>query len=374
MGRHYSLDLLDAMERNKQEVEYKGVKILVKPIPEGGEDGDMDPRIIASTKKKLEMQKNAPEKVLSKEEEILAMRTFFNTYRGDSIVSEGVDIEHILVDSTDNYKVPVRVYRRAESEEKRPVMVYSHGGGFAGGSPAVLEEFCKLLVSKLDCVIFNIDYRLCPENSYPQPLDDCWNTLKWAYDNVEKYGGDPEKIVVAGDSAGGNLAAALTLKDREERTKMVKGQILAYPAVNMCGKETKFYHGIDPTLYRHSKEQGELLDISLAMTAKIVGEDSNAGLIERYVQGKIDPSHIYLSPLQDDMHDVPPTLLIFGEHDFLAFEDFAYAQTLNAAGRYVKTLIYRGMQHGFINEIGVTPQAEDSVNEIASFIRACFSI
>ena len=85
-----------------------------------------------------------------------------------------------------------------------------------------------LLVQKLDCVALNVDYRFCPESHYPHPVDDCWAATRWAYENAEKLGADENKLAVGGDSAGGNLAAVISLKDRDEGTNMVKLQVLLY--------------------------------------------------------------------------------------------------------------------------------------------------
>ena len=88
-----------------------------------------------------------------------------------------------------------------------------------------------------------------------------------------------------------------------------------------------------------------------------------------YLQGNLKSEHIYVSPILDDFHNVPPTLLAFGEHDFLAFEDFAYARHAAKAGVYLKTIIYRGLGHGFADQVGVMPQAEDLMAEIAAMMR-----
>lgn len=271
----------------------------------------------------------------------------------------------------DGYQVPVRVYTRENRSENLPMFVYYHGGGFFGGGPDIVEQMCKLLVQKLDCVAFNVDYRLCPENHYPAPLDDCFFATKWARDNAAKFGGDASKIAVGGDSAGGNLAAAVTLRDREEKTGIVKLQVLLYPAVNVSGKETEFYHGVDMAKYQRSKRHGKVLDATLNLMSGMMGGDASQGnmLDNIYLQGNLNPEHIYASPLLDDMHDLPATMLIFGEHDFLAFEDFAYAQTAAKAGVKLKTIIYRGMGHGFADQIGVAPQAEDCMGEIAEYMK-----
>ena len=100
------------------------------------------------------------------------------------------------------------------------------------------------------------------------------------------------------------------------------------------------------------------------MNMLVSGGNGNM-LEEVYLGGNLDPEHIYASPILDDFHDLPPTLLAFGEHDFLAFEDFAYARHATKANIKLKTIIYRGLGHGFADQIGVMPQAEDLIKEIA---------
>ncbi len=378
MGRRYSKEILDSLQSKATWVEYNGLEVLLKPIPEGGEDGDMDPRLYKSMKMmpimaKLMSKRKKPQSTL---EAVMPMRKMFNQYKGDYIADEGVTTTHVCVKSADGYEVPVRIYKRENAGENIPVFVYYHGGGFFGGSADIVEQMCKLLVQNYDCLAFNVEYRLCPENHYPQPLDDCFYATVWARDHAAEYGGDSSRMAVSGDSAGGNLAAAVTLRDRDEGTDMVKARVLYYPAVNISGETTEFYKGVDISKYHRSKKHGKVLDVVLSMMTGALGGDQDAQtnmLEEVYLQGHLPKEHIYASPLLDDQHDIAPTLLMFGEHDFLVFEDFAYAKTLKAAGREVKTIIYRGMGHGFGDQIGVSPQAEDSIKEAAAFLQQIFN-
>lgn len=371
MGRHYDLDLLDKITKGQEEVTYKNVQILVKPIPEGGEDGDMDPRIYKSMKM-LPLMKHfmpKPKKNATTLEKILPLRKMFNDYKGDYIADEGVVTTHVKVKSYDDYEVPVRIYKRENAGENLPIFVYIHGGGFFGGGPDIVEQMCKVIVQNTDCVALNVDYRLCPENHYPQPFEDCWCALKWIHEHAAEYNADANRIAVGGDSAGGNLTATITLRDREEKTGMVKLQVLLYPAVNICGKETEFYKGVDISKYRKSKKHAKVIEaIAGMMSGMMDGGDGENMLDAVYLQGNLPMDHIYASPLLDDAHDLPQTLLIFGEHDFLVFEDFAYAQTLTKAGANLKTTIYRGLGHGFADQVGVMPQAEDCLKDIAAMI------
>lgn len=248
------------------------------------------------------------------------------------------------------------------------MLVYYHGGGFFGGGLDIVEQMCKVLVRDLDCVVLSVDYRLCPEAHYPQPLDDCWAVTRWAYEHAEELGAAKKKLAVSGDSAGGNLAAAITLRDREEGTGMVGLQALIYPSVNMSGKHTEFYQGANPAKYHAVKRRRKLVECMYKMMDSLANGSENM-LESVYLQGNLEPEHIYASPLMDDFHDVPPTLLAFGEHDFLAFEDIAYAHHAVKAGVRIKTIIYRGLSHGFADQIGVMPQGEDLMREIADMMR-----
>ncbi len=374
MGRKYNVNIIEKLQSEAKWTEYKGLNVLVKPIPEGGEDGDMDPRLYKSMKMmpfimKMMPKQKEPETVL---ESVLPMRKMFNKYKGTYIANEGIETFYEKVPSADGYEVPIRIYKRTNAGENLPIFVYYHGGGFFGGSADIVEQMCKLLVQNYDCIAFNVDYRLCPENHYPQPLDDCFYATLWARDHGAKYGGDNTRMVVSGDSAGGNLAAAVTLRDREEHTNMVKARVLYYPAVNVAGIETEYYKGVDRSQYHCSKKHAKLLNMMFGMMSGDDDSKQNTMLQDVYLQGNLEAGHIYASPLLDDQHDIPSTLLMFGEHDFLVFEDFAYAQTLKAAGRDIKTIIYRGMGHGFGDQIGVCPQAEDSIKEIAKYLEEIF--
>lgn len=371
MNRKYDEALVAVMQNQVQEVEYEGIAIRVKPIPDGGDDGDMDPRLYKGMKRMPLLMKfmPKPKKDQTPLESILPLRKMFGEYKGIQMVTEGVETNHVKVASADGYEVPVRIYKRSNAGDKLPMFVYYHGGGFFGGGPDIVEQMCKLLVTNYDCVAFNVDYRLCPESHYPAPLDDCFYATLWARDHAAELGGDNSRMAVAGDSAGGNLAAAVTLRDREEGSGMVKAQVLIYPLVTMSGQDTAFYHGSAPEKYHISKKHAKVLNAMIAMMSGMGGGDEQDMLGGIYLQGHLPADHIYASPLLDSQQDVPPTLLLFGEHDMLVFQDIAYAKTLQAAGRSVQTIVYRGMGHGFADQIGVSPQAEDCILETAKFLQ-----
>ncbi len=373
MTRKYDLDLLTKMDDGQQMVTYEGVPVMVRPIPEGGEDGDMDPRVYQSMKMMPLVSHLMPKhrKDVEVTELIKPIRKNSAEYKGEILVGEEVSTKYIKVYRANGCKVPVRIYKRQSCGENLPIFVYFHGGGFFSGGPDIVEQMCKVLVREIDCVALNVDYRLCPEAHYPQPFDDCWIATKWAWQHADELGADKNKLVVAGDSAGGNLASAITLRCRDENLDMVKMQVLLYPTVNLSGKHTKYYHGFDESKYHISKRHQNVFHSFLS----VMGSMGNSyDLMDQiYLQGNLPAEHIYASPLLDDFHDLPATMLIFGEHDLLAFEDFAYARTAYEAGVDIKTIVYRGISHGFADQIGVTPQAEDCMIQIARVMKDVFS-
>lgn len=375
MQRNYNADLIKRMEENEKVEEYDGVKVLVKPIPEGGNPGDMDPRLYKSMKMMPIMSKFMPKqkKDATILEKIMPLRKMFGEYKGIEMVDSGIVTQNIIVKSADGYDVPVLIYKREKAGKNLPIMVYYHGGGFFGGGTHIVEQMCKLLVTEYDCIALNVDYRLCPENSYPAPFDDCWAATKWIYDHAKSLDGDPSKIAIGGDSAGGNLAAGIALKDRDENLGMVKLQVLLYPAVNISGKETEYYHGVDNSKYQMSKKHKRVLKCVIKMMQGMLGGGDDGNMLEElYLQGHGSADSIYVSPLLDDFHDLPATLLMFGEHDMLVFEDFAYAKSATVKGAKIKTVVFRGLGHGFADQIGVVPQAEEAIREIAKVMKEEF--
>lgn len=372
--RKYDVTLLENIQKGQREENFKGVKVLVKPIPEGGAPGDMDKRIYKSMKMMTTLIKFIPKKKPKEQtplEKILPIRKMFNGVKSRSIADEGILVSTVFVDSTDNNKAEMRVYKRENAGKNLPVYIYYHGGGYFGGSMDVVEQMCKVLVQNLDCVAFSVNYRLCPEAHYPAPFDDCWSCTKYVYENAGKFGADKNKISVSGDSAGGNMASAITMKDKMEKFNMVKAQILLYPATNMSDKKAKFHYEVDQEKYQVSEKHKKVLQSANSlMSGMLGGEDGTISsmLSDVYLQGFANAEHPYVSPIFGDLSLVPSTLLIFGEHDFLVFDNFAYAKCLTDAKADLKTVVYRGLGHGFADQIGIMPQAEDCMKEIAKFL------
>lgn len=366
MERKYSKQLLTSILERQHVINENGLDILIKPIPETDEPGVLDPRLYKSLEPMLKGFKGMVIKMMMKgsrkkniQKSAAQMRRMMNGVKSISI-TEGVDVKHATVQNGD-VAVPVRIYT---SQKKKvglqPVFYFIHGGGFVAGGPEVVEEICKLVVANTGCVSIQVDYRLAPENPYPAGLDDCYAVLKWIYVHAEDFNGDPHRICISGDSAGGNLATVCAMKDRDEGTQMVKAQALLYPSVDAAGMEG---HMQRRDVYEISPSQDKTIRSILDMFSGAIG---NVTLGE-YL-GVPDDKIPYVSPLRGDLKGMPSTVILFGEYDFLRIEDDAYALKLKDSGVKVKTIRYKGLSHGFADQVGVTPQAEDSLIEIGKFM------
>ncbi|MCL1992846.1 MAG: alpha/beta hydrolase, partial [Spirochaetes bacterium] len=243
-----------------------------------------------------------------------------------------------------------------------PVFYYLHGGGFAAGRPDTVEEMVKLVVSLSGCVAVQAQYALAPENPFPASLEDCWEVLKWIYANAVSFGGDKNRICIAGDSAGGNLATVCAMRDRDEKTGMVKAQVLLYPVVNMAGREDDNYHfSLDQFTILKDHRKAILFRITAMRCA-------GQGLLG-CVLGVKDESVPWLSPYLGNLAGMPPALILCGEFDCLRLDGEAYARKLQAAGCEVRVVRYLGLGHAFAEWIGVQPQAEDCMAEVARFLK-----
>ena len=260
--------------------------------------------------------------------------------------------------------VPV-TFCRPGSPAVRPCLVYFHGGGWMYGSRAMVQPFCRYLAQEADALVVNVEYRLAPEHRWPAGFEDCWAVLCWVYSQAERLGVDPARITVGGDSAGGNMAALCAHRDRDQGRHMIRRQILYYAALSVRDVEglSGFHFGLEDYIYDDSQKtmiEPRILAIYNA------SRRSEQNYLPRNVSSR-DPR---VSPLCDtDFSCLPETLLITAQYDYLTQQSRAYAGRLAAAGVPVTLMNYCGMAHAFVDKCGVYPQADDSLREVAAFLR-----
>ncbi len=239
----------------------------------------------------------------------------------------------------------MRVYRPL-STEILPVVIWFHGGGWVVGSLDSHDPVCRALANRTPCVVVAVDYRLAPEAPFPAALDDSWAATQWVAAEALKLGADASRIVVAGDSAGGNLAAAVALRARDAGLELAL-QVLVYPVTDS---------DLDSESYTR-------LATGLNLTrAKM------AWYWAQYLGGA-EGSSPEASPLRaPDLAGVAPALVQTAEHDPLLSEGEAYAARLAEAGVPVTLTRYDGVIHGFIRMPALVAEADFSLAEIATAV------
>src|SRR4051812_5676616 len=245
--------------------------------------------------------------------------------------------------------VPVRIYQ--QDGEPTGLVVYFHGGGFCIGSIGLMDNVARELTHATGAVVVSVEYRLAPEHPYPEGLDDCETVTRWAVANVERFGVAPGKVVVAGESAGGNLSAALALRLRDAGDVALAGQVLLYPGV--AGGRRDFA-SIDE------------------FDGIILTKGSLSVYWEAYSGGRDIDDDPGAAPLNaDSLRGLPPALVILAGGDLLRDEGRAYATRLREEGVDVEEVCCAGQPHGFLN-FGL-PAAAPAYEKIGTWVRSIFS-
>jgi acetyl esterase len=244
--------------------------------------------------------------------------------------------------------LPVRVYR-PQSDSPLPVLVYCFGGGWVVGSLDTSDAICRALAKMVPCVIVSVGYRLAPEHPFPAAIDDCYAGVKWVAENASKLGADSERMAVAGDSSGGNLAAAIALKARDEDGPSISAQVLVYPPFLNDAETKSMRDNQDPMFFNaHSSEW----------------------FWNRYLAEPADGDSPYASPLKAADHSgLPPALVMTAEFCPLQDEGEAYSDALSLAGVPVEYHRYTDLPHGFLAMSSILGTARDAMDLIAEFLR-----
>jgi acetyl esterase len=244
--------------------------------------------------------------------------------------------------------IPVRIYTPA-SNATGAGLVYYHGGGFVIGGLDTHDPTCRALANASGATIVSVDYRLAPEHKYPAAADDCYAALLWTAEHGAEIGVDPKRLAVAGDSAGGNLAAVTALLARERRGPALRYQLLIYPVTD---------HRFDTASYR---DNGEGYFLSAAQMKWFWDH-----YLERPEQGDEHAA----SPLRaKDLAGLPPALVITAEYDPLRDEGEAYAARLREAGVEADLIRYPGQIHGFFAMFELLDDGRAAVDRAGAALR-----
>ncbi|HIW92396.1 MAG TPA: alpha/beta hydrolase [Candidatus Corynebacterium avicola] len=267
--------------------------------------------------------------------------------------------------------VGVRVYHHAEPEEDlgpRPVLIYVHGGGWVTGSLDSHDATCRSLCADGRVTVVSVDYRMAPEHPFPTPLDDVYEVVTAVQDatpggEVERVVGAPvdtSRLIIAGDSAGGNLAAATCLKLRAEGRDQPVLQLLFVPVTDLANK---------------SASRLEFGDLGLYLTEEQISWYEHHYLGRGDTLGtSIDPTHPLVSPLlAEDLTGLAPAYIAVAGFDPLRDEGEAYAARLKEAGVPVNVVRHRGLVHPFINSVAVWRGSRKAMEQAVSAVSSAIS-
>ena len=259
--------------------------------------------------------------------------------------------EHVIpVKETEDVRVPTshgdiaaRLYR-PDHDDPVPTVVFAHGGGFVIGDIETHDNQARAVCRGADAVVVSIDYRLAPEAPWPAAVHDTFDAVQWAAKNIDSLGGDPARLAVAGDSAGGNISAVVAQLCRDNGPKLA-AQLLIYPGVDMDAD--------GPYPSRVDNAEGYFL------TA-----DDMAWFMQHYVGETPEHADPRMSPLKGELAGLPPAVVATAEFDPLRDEGEAYAEALGAAGVEVDVQRYDGLVHGFF-DMGVLSKAAQAATDDA---------
>ena len=245
--------------------------------------------------------------------------------------------------------VPVRIYEHDAAPTG--LVAYFHGGGHCIGSIGLMDNVARELAHCAGAAVVSVGYRLAPEHPYPAGLDDCEAVTRWALAAAARVGVDPRRVAVAGESAGGNFAAAVALRLHANADPPLAGQVLMYPRVDT------------PASHHPSRRR---------FAGVVLAPSTEEWYWACYSAGRDLSRDPFAAPLQaPTLAGLPPAIVVLGGCDPLRDEGRAYARRLRDEGVAVKELCFGGQPHGFLN-FGL-PAAEAAFGEIGRWLRAGFA-
>jgi acetyl esterase len=221
--------------------------------------------------------------------------------------------------------IPVRAYR--PDGDVLPIVVYAHGGGFVFCDLDTHDGLCRAIANHVPAIVISVGYRLAPENRWPDAAEDVYAATQWAARNADAVGGDPRRVAVCGDSAGGNLSAVTALMARDRGGPSIAAQLLIYPVI-AADFSNESYRLYGKGFYNPKPAMQWYWD--------------------QYVPVRAHREHPYASPLRANLAGLPPAVIVIAGHDPLRDEGNAYADALEAAGVLTSRYFFEGGIHGFM--------------------------
>jgi acetyl esterase len=249
--------------------------------------------------------------------------------------------------------ITLRLYK-PEGRLPFPILLFFHGGGWVFGNLKAYESLCSQVVNLSSCAVISVDYNLTPEHKFPEPVEDCYCALIWTLKNSNKYGLEPSRLIVCGDSAGGNISAVITHMARDRGVSSIGYQVLIYPVVDLSNLNYESF--------------------KLFGTGNLLNTEDMPWAIEQYLNSEDECFNPYVSPiLAKDFSNLPPAYIITAGYDILRDEGHAYAAKLEKAGVPVTVRCYKEFTHGFFTMDAVSDAVRPAIVETAEFLKKVFN-
>lgn len=259
--------------------------------------------------------------------------------------AKGVTSTAHRVTARDGHEVKIRVHRPDDASGPLPLLLHFHGGGFVLGHISAYDPWCTAVAARARVVVVTVAYRMAPEHRAPTAVHDCLDATHWALEHAAELGARADSVGVTGDSAGGNLAAAVAQQLRDAGFAGLRHQALVYPAPDLTEREVEALQEADRRFV-------------------LLTPDMMRSFRRVYLGDVGDDSDPLLSPALGNLTGLPPALVQLAEHDPLRPDGQAYAAALADAGVEVRTTTYRGAPHGFITFPGFAPAALAALDEL----------
>lgn len=247
--------------------------------------------------------------------------------------------------------IPIRIYTPKTGKDSYPVIIYYHGGGWVIADLDTYNASAEGLANQVEAVVVSVAYRQGPEHKFPTAHNDCYAAYEWAVKNTSSIKGDPNKIAVVGESAGGNLAAAVSMMARDKGLQLPVHEVLVYPIAG---------YDFNTESYKES-EKVKPLDSGLMKW-----------FFENYLNNSADGKSPMISLVTADLKGLPPTTIIGAQYDPLRTEGKTLADNLTKAGVKTDYKLYNGTTHEFFGMAAIVPEAKDAQKMVASQLKTAF--
>ena len=353
--REYDSELVKIIQEKSYVENIDGVDIIMKPVPDDERQHIMDPRVVETTKIKMTVKSLDRHSKFS---------LYGNRVRPDKvsydITTTDVQESEDLVRINQTHYIDVYTFTPEKYKGHQPVLIYLHGGGYMTGDVAEFRMAMKFLCEQSGCKVIFPEYRLAPENPYPAGIEDCHAIVEWVYEHGDELNINRDKIMVAGDSAGGGLTNSCLVLDQDLHHICYAYELYATFDSDFEKYEELYSDDLFPVIDEHK----------IYAQNRINRIRFGNGTADLYLQGRVSKKEPIVSIIESEkLSWLPPMTVVSAEYDFLRISSDIFVQRALNEGAKMRSMRYLGCDHGFMEKVGVLPQAEEVLLDMASVLK-----